>query len=373
MTPPHHRLRVLMISKACIVGIYQRKLEAMAALGIDLLTLVPPAWTDERGRQPLERVHTTGYRLEVIPIVRDGDFHTHFYRGVSGWMQRFRPHIVHIDEEPYNLAAWQAFYHARRAGAKTVAFSWQNIDRRYPPPFAWGERWLLRGLNALIAGTDDAAAVWRAKGYTGRLAVIPQFGTDAAVFRPPATPRPDRPFTVGYVGRLVEEKGIGVLIEAVARLGGDARLIVLGGGPLRAALIMQATGLGLADRVQFDPQVASTQMAAQYSRFDVLVLPSLTRAHWKEQFGRVLVEAMASGVPVVGSNSGAIPGVIGKAGLIVPEGDAAGLAAALGRLHEDADLRRRLVMAGRQRAMALFSHDGVAAATVALYHTMIES
>ncbi len=113
-------LRVLMLSKACIVGIYQRKLEAIARLGVELLTLVPPSWKDERGETKLERVYTEGYQLQVIPITFNGNFHLHYYPTLGEWISRFRPHIVHIDEEPYNLASWQALYHARRRSEITL-------------------------------------------------------------------------------------------------------------------------------------------------------------------------------------------------------------------------------------------------------------
>src|SRR5579871_3069753 len=149
-------MRVLILSKALVVGIYQRKLEAMARLGVDLLALVPPSWRDERGEMPLERAYTDGYRLETLPIYLNGNFHLHFYGGVRAAISEFQPQIVHIDEEPYNLAAWQALWQARRAGAKALFFSWQNIERRYPPPFRWGERWMLDRSDAAIAGTESA-------------------------------------------------------------------------------------------------------------------------------------------------------------------------------------------------------------------------
>lgn len=366
-----NRPRVLMISKACIVGIYQRKLEHIAAAGIDLLTLVPPGWRDERGETPLERVYTHGYQLETLPLRLNGSFHLHHYRGLGARLRAFRPDVVHIDEEPYNLAAWQALFAARRAGARSLFFSWQNINRRYPPPFRWGEGWLLRRVDYGLAGTDSAAQVWREKGYTGPLAVIPQFGTDPALFAPPDAPPAPRPFTVGYVGRLVEEKGLRLLLEAMARLPGDWRLILLGGGPLLDDLRRLAARLGIAERVRFDGLVASVAMPAQYHAFDALALPSLTRPNWKEQFGRVLVEAMSSGVPVIGSDSGAIPGVIGEAGLVVPEGDTTALAAALARLQADPDLRARLSAAGRQRVLDHFTHEQVSAATVDVYRALL--
>ena len=141
----------------------------------------------------------------------------------------------------------------------------------------------------------------------------------------------------------------------------------MGGGPERDRLHAMAREAGIAERVEFADQVQSTEMPAFYRRFDVLALPSRTRPNWKEQFGRALVEAMASGVPVIGSNSGAIPDVIGEAGLIFPEGDAQALAHHLAALLADAGLRATLGEKGRQRALACFTHERIAAATVEVY------
>lgn len=363
-------LRVLMLSKAVVVGIYQRKLEEMAQHDIDLLALVPPAWKDERGETPLERAFTEGYTLKTTPIRLNGNFHLHHYPQLGTEMTRFKPDVVHVDEEPYNVATWHALYHARRVGAKTVCFSWQNINRLYPLPFRVGEAWALRRTDALIAGTDSAAQVWREKGYDGTMSVIPQFGIDPDLFQP-ADQQSDRPFTVGYIGRLVEEKGVHLLLDAMAQLLDDHwRLRLVGDGPYRFMLTTRAKRLGVSDRVDFVGLVPSVEMPRQYHAVDVLALPSLTRPNWKEQFGRVLVEAMASGVPVVGSDSGAIPGVIGDAGLVALEGDVPALVAHLAALQADPALRTRFGEAGRRRALAHFTHAQVAEATISLYHRL---
>lgn len=364
-------MRVLMLSKALVVGIYQRKLEYLAAQGVDLLALAPPSWRDERGALPLERAYTAGYHLETLPIHRNGDYHLHFYTGLGAAVRRFQPDIVHIDEEAYNLAAWQALWHARRAGAKTLFFTWQNIERQYPPPFRWGERWLLNHVDYALAGTPSAAAVLRAKGYGGPVAVIAQFGVDPELFCPLAI-TPERPFTIGCVARLVPEKGLTVLFRAVAKLGGDWQLRLVGGGPLRAELERLAGELEIAERVTFLNQIPSTAMPAQYQAFDVLAVPSLTLPNWKEQFGpRATVEALASGVPVVGSDSGAIPEVVADAGLIVPEGDADALAAALQLLRSNPELRADLGARGRARVLAHYTHAEIAAATVRVYEALL--
>ncbi len=369
-------LRVLMLSKACIVGIYQRKLEAIARLGVDLLTLVPPSWKDERGETKLERVYTDGYELQVIPITFNGNFHLHYYPTLGEWIRRFRPHIVHIDEEPYNLASWQALYHARRNEAKSLFFSWQNINRTYPPPFKWGERWVLNNVDYALAGTDSAAQVWCEKGYTGQMAVVPQFGTDPQLFTPnplPVNKEGERKnFTIGYVGRLVEEKGIHLLLQAAAQLEGDWCLRLVGSGPYKSELVSLAERLNITNRIDWIEWVASTDMPNQYHLLDVLVIPSLTRPNWKEQFGRVITEAMSSGVPVIGSNSGAIPDIIGEVGLIFPEGNVEALRDALDNLRCNPDLWVRLAKAGRERVLSHFTHDQVAVATVKVYEEMMK-
>lgn len=363
-------VRVLMLSKACIVGIYQRKLEWIARQGVELRVLVPPSWKDERGEQKLERVFTEGYDLRVIPLRFNGSFHLHYYPTLAREIRDFQPQIVHIDEEPYNVATWHALWHARRQGARTLFFTWQNIARSYPPPFNWGERWTLARVDYALAGTESAAEIWRAKGYSGPLGVVPQFGVDPAIFQPAS--RPERPYTIGYIGRLVREKGLSDLLAACARLQGEWRLRLVGGGPERAALEQQAAALGIAARVHFIGQLASTDMPAQYAELDTLVLPSRTMPNWKEQFGRVLIEAMASGVPLIGSDSGAIPDVIGDAGLVFPEGDVGAFAAHLQRLLDDPALRAKLAAQGRARALAHFTHEKIARATVAVYHELLQ-
>ncbi|MGB9889732.1 MAG: glycosyltransferase, partial [Anaerolineae bacterium] len=162
-------MRVLLVSKACIVGIYQRKLEEIARLGIQLRAVVPPYWKDERGVLLLERAHTEGYELVVETMALNGHFHLHFYPRLARQIREFRPEIVHLDEEPYNLATFHGMLLARRAGCRTLWFSWQNLRRRYPPPFSLFERYCLRHADAAIAGSQTAAQVWRAKGYRGPL------------------------------------------------------------------------------------------------------------------------------------------------------------------------------------------------------------
>lgn len=366
-------MRILMLSKACIVGTYQQKLETMARLAPDmaLTVIVPPFWKDERGITRLERAHTEGYQLMVLPMALNGSYHLHIYPGLARAIREIQPDVVHIDEEPYNLATLHANVLSRRVGARTLWFSWQNLTRNYPIPFSWIERYNLDHVDHAIVGSQTSARVWREKGYTGALTIIPQFGVDADFFSPPSASRREESVHIAYVGRFVPEKGIDVLLEALATLKGPWHATFLGSGPMEATLRERAQSLGLAESVAFAPWSSSTEMPDFYRTVDVLVLPSRRRPNWTEQFGRVLIEAMACGVAVVGSATGEIPHVIGDAGRVFPEADADALRSILGTLVQDPAVRQNLGARGRARVLTTYTQDEVARATLSVYRTML--
>jgi glycosyltransferase involved in cell wall biosynthesis len=177
---------------------------------------------------------------------------------------------------------------------------------------------------------------------------------------------------------LVEQKGLLVLFDALAGLALSEveglevpwHLHLVGDGPLRPVLEARVTQERLAGQVTFNRGVPSNQMPAYLRRMDAVVLPSLSRPNWKEQFGRILIEAMACGVPVVGSDSGEIPHVIGEAGLIAREGDAVDLREKLALLAADPARRTALGQAGRQRILAHYTQARVAAETVRVYRSL---
>ena len=369
-----------MVSKACYVGSYRRKLEELAALGVDLTLVVPPYWRTGDKLAYRAPGYDHGYRIVEENPVLNGNFHLHFYRGLPALLREVRPDLVHIDEEPYDLVTLHTLRAARAVNAKSVFFTWQNIDRNYTPPFGWIERYVLSKVNGAIAGNQDAARILRRKGYQRPLYVIPQFGIDPDIFCPDTTQAftpisEQRPFRIGFAGRLVPEKGLSTLLAACTRLTGAWELTFVGAGPHQAGLEAEAASLGVAGRVRFLGGVPSDRVADHVRSLDVLVNPSLTlrrgKTQWKEQFGRSIAEGMACGIPVVGSDSGEIPHLIGDGGLIAPEGDAAALAACLQRLLDSPALRQELGQRGRERVLQRFTQRQIAADTYECYRQVL--
>ena len=359
-----------MVSKALVTGVYQRKAEEIARLGVDLTVFTPPYWRDRRGDQIAESLHTTGYRLVTLPTVGIGDYHLHNYPTLKRRLAQLRPQVLHMDEEPYNLATWAALRGAFDLGIASTFFTWQNINRNYPPPFPQMEAWVYRHTPEAIAGSSEAASVLRAKGYAGRIAEIPQFGVDPELFSPDNHLPNTGTLRIGYAGALLPEKGVDLLLRACALLQNAWQLTLLGEGEAQPALRELASELGIADRVCFEGRQESSGMPACYRTLDLLVLPSRTTPTWKEQFGRVLTEAMASGVVVIGSDSGEIPNVIGDAGVVFPEEDWQALAVSLQRLSDTPALREELAAKGRQRVLERYTMQAIARDTVSLYRRL---
>ncbi len=366
-------MRVALVSKTFVADTAQRQLEWLARLpDVELTLITPPEWRSDDGRLlPFTPRFTAGYDVVRLPIRFNGKYHFYTYRGLRRRLAALRPDIVHIDEEPYNPAGLQAQRAADALGARTLFIAWQSLYRVYPPPFSWIEQANYRRTAHIIAGNADVADVLRRKGYRGPLSVFSVHGIDPDLYSPqPRTSHADA-LVIGYIGRLLPFKGVGLLIDALAALPAHCRLRIVGSGSEEAALRARAVERGVAGRVEFLPAVPTTEVPRVLAGIDVMALPSLTQPNWKEQFGRTLIEAMACEVAVVGSDCGEIPNVIGDAGLIVPEGDVSALAAALRRLADDSALRRMLAGRGRERVLERFTQEQVAQRIGAVYREVL--
>ena len=198
-----------------------------------------------------------------------------------------------------------------------------------------------------------------------------QFGVDPDFFHPSLQRESGRGFVIGSANRrLVKEKGVDLLLRAAAKLPGIWRLHIAGEGPEKQNLQQLALELGIRRQVHFDGAVSSEQMPAYLRQMDVLTLCSRTLTNWKEQFGRILVEAMACEVPVIGSDCGEIPNVIGSGGMVFPEENVDVLHAHLLELMQSEEKRRSLGKNGRRRVLEKYTQAQIAAQTVAVYREM---
>lgn len=368
-------MRVLYVSKALRVAAYRDKLQALSAR-LDVVAVIPARW----GSEPLEAGDAQSGAVITWPTLFHGHNHFHLYRKAGRLLERFRPDLVHIDEEPYSAVTGQWTALCRRRSVPCLFFAWQNLVKRLPPPFPTLRRYVYQHVTGGIAGTTAAAAVLRRTGFTGALTVVPQLGVDPSRFR---SNREDRTrmrarlglsegeLVVGFGGRLVPEKGVDLLVAAFASLG-RGHLVLLGDGPERKRLAEAARRAGLAGRIHFVGAVPSLEMPAWLAGLDVLALPSRSTRRWSEQFGRILVEAMACGVAVVGSDCGEIPRVIGTTGLVVPQGDARALHRALLDLAEQPERRRALARRAWRRMLQSFTHDRIARDTAAFYELLLD-
>ncbi len=357
-------MRVLLASKALVVGGHHDKLRALGAKpDLDLVAVAPDRWIEQGRAHIAERPPPRGYEIVYTPLALNGRYHLFWFRRLRQIMRSFRPDVLHIDEEPYNLATAIACRDAVRYGVRPVFFAWQNLHRRYPPPFRWIERYVLERADA-IAGSESAAEVLHRKGHRRCIEIIPQFGVDPQVFAPCPQPRePDR-FVVGFAGRLIAAKGVDVLIRAVGSIGGDVTLRIAGTGPSEPDLRRMSAAMS---GVVFEGAIPSADMPAFYNSLDVFVLPTVGRRGWTEQFGRAAIEAMACGVPVIVSTAGELPHVVDRAGLIVPSSDAHALADVLNALRDDSKHREQLARAGREHVLERYTTQTVADATAAFY------
>ena len=358
-----------MVSKALVVGAYHGKLVALAREpDIELMAVVPESWIEGGLIQRAEDVAAEGYSVHRTSLRLNGRYHVYTYRDLSTTLRNFRPDLVHIDEEPYNLATLQACRASLRLRAGCVFFAWQNLARRYPPPFRWIESWVYRRADG-IAGTGEALRVLREKGFKRRCAVIPQFGIDPNVFAPLEAPRPRDVFRIGWAGRMVSEKGVQVLIEAVRRIDPPIELVLAGSGPYERELRALAHGV----RVRFLGPLPSHGMPGFFRSLDCVVMPTIGRPGWVEQFGRSVVEAMACGVPTVVSDAGELPHLVDDAGIVVPRGNVEALRTALESLRGDITSRHRLAKVGRAHVLAHYTHGQIAAQTAAFYREVLGS
>ena len=376
-------MRIAAISHSCVLPVNQQLFAELERQDdIELLLIAPESWKASLGgATPFSRLPALQSPVAALPIRRSGHFALHSYVGLFDALADFGPDLVYADEEPHSLVALAAAKEAWKLSARFVFSSKQNLWRPFPWPFSRIERSVHHDAHGALAVTQAVGNMLRAKGYRGPLFIVP-FAMDPQLFTPNRSPETqaalDRGLPlVGYVGRLTEEKGLADLIGA-AKLawarGSAFTLVIIGDGPMRPA-IEQALADEPADRWQLVGAVAHDAVADYVSSLDLLVLPSRTGKTWKEQFGRVIIEALGCEVPVVGSDSGHIPHLIETTGggFIFHERDSEELALKLQQMLGDEGRRRQMAARGREVVLSRYTYAKVAEATAKAFRAICDS
>jgi len=309
--------------------------------GWDLMIVTARRWKDDYGRivraTPDPKLRG---RLLALPVGLSGNIPLHFFMsGLKRHIREFNPDCIYIYHEPYAVGTYQMIRAAKSVTSIPVGIrSAQNIVKRYPTPFRQWERQVYRQSDFAVVVSENVAQVMREKGYQRPIRVVPM-PVDTATFFPAADAQSESaPLRLGFVGRLVPEKGIDTALKALASLPpGAADLTIIGDGPQRSALVELATSLGVSDAVCWRGSLDLQATADAYRAFDVVLVPSRATDRWREQFGRVVIEAAATGVPVIATRSGELPFLVDSigAGWIVEEEDAGTMAAILETLRAD--------------------------------------
>jgi glycosyltransferase involved in cell wall biosynthesis len=373
--------RLLTIGHSYVVGANRRLTHEMAVESRgawDVTAIAPRRYRGDLGPIEVAPLEGEASHLAALPVRLDRVPHLMWYGGLDRVMQAGWD-VVHCWEEPYILAGAQVARAAPRDAALVMA-SFQNLDKHYPWPFAAFERSSMKRADGWIAFGQTVHDTLAARTpYAGKPSRIIPPGVDVTRFAPdPAARRrtldrlgwTDADPVVGFLGRFVEAKGLAILVDALRRSTRPWRALFVGGGPMQSDL--ERFAAEHPGRVHVATGVPHADVPAWLNAMTILCAPSLTTPRWREQFGRMLIEAMACGVPVVASDSGEMPAVVGDAGIVVAEGDVAAWTAAIENLLGDDRARRECGARGRDRARSRFAWPVVARAHLAFFESVLE-
>ncbi len=372
-------MKILVISHTYITRVGREKWRELAKRrDMQWKFIVPTEWRDYLFTLSYADHVETELDMSALPVLFSGKEAAHIYASASLGMREFKPDILHVEEGTDAFSYFQALVYKNMYAprAKTLFFTWMNFEKKLRFPFTFFERYNLKHSDAAICGNSDARDILRRKGFSKPIHVMPLLGIDPELFSKKDEPalRAElglRGVVIGFIGRFVPEKGVLELLQSAASLCGDFTLLLIGGGALEQRLRDAVTSLGLIGRVRIVLSIPHSEIPRHINCMDILVLPSYSVPHWKEQFGQVLVQAMASEVPVLGSTHAEIPRVIGDAGLTFPERDWDAMTAQLQKLLDSPDLRSSFARMGRKRVLEMYTNTRIAERTAEVYESMM--
>lgn len=363
---PTQKLRVLFISHAYVVGVNQGKLKAIADTGqVEVALMAPSNWKAEEWDRTIElETPFDEIKTYAAPVWFTGKVGAHIYNPwkIRQVIKDFQPDVIQLEEEIFSLCALEVAFWAKRHSIPMVVFGWENQLRSLGSFRRWVRDFVMSATDLYLAGNQDGAEVMQQWNYAGQIEVMPQMGVDTSLFSP-SIKQAQNKFNIGFLGRLAPEKGLDILFTAVSQLKQqdlDFKVTLCGSGESEADLRQQAKKQSICEEIIWRGAVRHEVAPIELGKFDVLVLPSRSIATWKEQFGHVIIEAMAMGIPVIGSSCGEIPHVIACDDLVFPEGNPVALAEILKRMICDRNWCQEMGNYGIDRVAKFYSHERIA-------------
>jgi len=375
---------VLVLSFPCVISENQKfYAEVERQTNWDLTIAAPPSWkTGFDETRTLTRSPDFDGELVPIPVWFSGHIPLHLYKSFFTSLLRQRdPDAIYVHHEAYGLATAQLYVANWLTSQAPIGFySAQNIEKAYPPPISWLEQFVYGESDFAFPITDTVEGVLRSKGYTGSTTTVP-IGIDETLYNPDDAVRreevglPDDSVVLGYVGRMVEEKGLHTLLRALTHVRDlPWHLALFGSGPYEETVRTLSDSLGLSDRISHFGYVPHMEIPPYLATLDLLVVPSETQSDWEEQFGRVIIEGLACETSILGSDSGYIPTLIEKTGggMVFPEADPHACADRLRTLITNAERRRTLARRGRRAVLDRYTNGAVASKFAAAVEEAVE-
>lgn len=374
-------IKVLTIGHSYAIALNRSIVRELAKDASFAITIVTPRVLDGNLRRVVCEPEGPRSRLEVIPIDASVTHYANLleYDGaqLSQVMAQREFDIVHAWIEPWTLSARQVVALLGRRTPRFCFWTYQNLAERYPRPFAEIERRVVARADAWMAATDEVRRLQIARGYPAARAHVVPPAVDTTRFHP-TSPRKRaairRELTldghvIGYAGRLVEEKGLDIIMRAIDGLDGSVpwTLLLMGSGPYEIIVRRWARRRRYGSKVRL--RLLKHEDVPRYlAAVDVLLVPSQTIPHWREQCCRAAIEAMSMGVPVIASDSG-VPMGCDDAVRVVAERDLPAWTSAIETVLADTPARRALSRLGRVHAKR-FSTQRVAADCARVFRSL---
>ena len=342
--------------------------------------ITPNQWYESFQKIDFEPESDIHCEEKTCPIRFSGYGSRFFYkRSVSQHFIDFQPNIIHLEEEAWSLNALQTVRLKRKfcPDSRFIFRTSLSIPskQRFGPLPVWIEKRVFKETDIAFPLSENAGKILKQRGYLGTQIPFPN-GVDISLFQKQDASQLKRSlgltdcFVIGYVGRLLQMKGVDTLIEAFAKIEAPSKLLLLGSGEDKLKFQELAAQHNVTDKIVWIDAVPPEEVPNYINCMDTLVLPSRTTPDWVEFFGRVLIEGMACEVPVIGSDSGEIPQVIGDAGLVFPEGDAEVLAEKITQIANNPSLYQSLQERGLVRVQN-FTWETIAERTYEVYQRLL--